>query len=112
MVVGEIRRHHVHDQEKVGRVLADLHTLSADLLGQAGLCGRDTVLDKHLCFVDVEADFEGDGDRQRALLRRLRVHVDHAVDAVDLLLDDGGDRIGDRLRAGTGIRGGNRDRRR
>ena len=36
-------------------------------------------------------------ERHVAVVGRLRVHVDHALDAVHLLLDDGGDGVGDGL---------------
>ena len=42
-------------------------------------------------------------ERHLAVVGRLRVHVDHALDAVDLLLDDGGDRIGDGHGVGAGV---------
>ena len=63
---------------------------------------RDAVLHLHLRVVQVGAEREGDGQRQRAVGGRLREHVEHALDAVHLLLERRRDGLGDDLRVGAG----------
>ena len=58
------------------------------------------------------AEREGDRQRHRAVGCRLREHVEHALDAVDLLLERRGHGLGDDLRVGAGIRRADDDRRR
>src|SRR5262249_36604091 len=53
-----------------------------------------------------------DRDRRDAVVRRGRLDVAHAVDAVDGLLDGDRDRRLDDLRAGAGVDGGDGDLRR
>ena len=48
-------------------------------------------------------EIERDGQVVRAVVAALRGHVEHALDAIDLLLDWGGNRIADDLGAGAGI---------
>ena len=55
---------------------------------------------------------ERDGQVVGAVVGALRGHVHHALDAVDLLLDGRGDRVGDVLGAGAGIVAGDLHRRR
>src|SRR6478672_63531 len=50
------------------------------------------------CLVEIGAELEGDGDGELAVRGRLAVHVQHVLDAVDLLLDGSSDRVGNRLR--------------
>ena len=69
-----------------------------DLLGQPRLGDRHAVLHEHLRLVEVGAELEGDGERQPAVVGGLAAHVEHVLDAVDLLLDRRGDGVGDRLR--------------
>src|SRR5207248_983251 len=52
---------------------------------------------------------EGDVQGVRAVVARLRRHVQHVLDAVDLLLDRRGDRVGDHLGVGPGVDGGHAD---
>ena len=95
LVVGLVGRDEVHDEQQVGRALVDGDAVAAHLLGQPRLGDGDAVLHEHLRLVDVGADVEGDAERHVPVVGRLGVHVDHALDAVHLLLDDGGDRVGD-----------------
>ena len=80
------------------------------VLGQARLGDGDAVLHEDLGLVEVGAGLEDDVDRQPPVAGRLRDDVEHVVDAVDLLLDRRGDRVGDHLGRGAGIGRGDVDR--
>ena len=109
LVVGLVGRDQMDRQQQVGRALAHGQAIAAHLVRQAALGGTDPVLHEHLGLVDVGADIERDGERNVAVAGRLRGHVDHALDAVHLLLDRRGNGVGDRLRAGAGIAGRHAD---
>ena len=112
LVARAVGRGHVHDHHQVGRGLAHRDAEAAHIFGQAGLGDGDAVLHENLGLVDVRAGLEDDVDRQQAVAGRLRVDVEHVVDAVDLLLDRRRDGLGDDLRGGAGIRGVDGDGRR
>ena len=90
------------NQHQVGRALAHGHADALHLLRQPRQRDRDPVLNKHLCLIDVRSRLEHDVDRNRAVAGRLRHHVDHVVDAVDLLLDRRRHGLRDHLGRGTG----------
>jgi hypothetical protein len=69
-----------------------------------------SVLDKDLIDVGVGAQLEGAGDLKLAVAGVLGRHVEHVFDPVHRLFDGVGDRIGDRLRRGARIGGGDRHR--
>ena len=92
--------------------MRDDHALPPDFLGQARLGERNAVLDQHLRRIEIGAELEGDGDRHPPVAGRLRRLVEHVVDAVDLLLDRRGDRVGDGLGRRARIGGADRHRRR
>ena len=76
----------------------------------------DAVLHQHLRHVEVDARLKRHRQAVAAVVRTLRRHVHDPFDAVDLLLDRRGDRIGDFLGARPGIIAGDlhgrrRDRR-
>ena len=56
-------------------------------LRQLGQRARHPVLHQHLREVEVRADLERHGQRVAAVGRAVGLHVEHALDAVDLLLD-------------------------
>ena len=112
LVAAAVRRDHVHDHHQVGRGLADDDAETLHILGQARLGDRDAVLHEHLGLVDVDAGLEHDVDRQTAVTGRLRLDVEHVVDAVDLELDRRGHRFGDHLGGCAGIGRGDVDGRR
>src|SRR6267143_770629 len=87
---------------------------SATLRGsrQTRLGLRDAVLYLLLCEVRIGAELEGDGQCHAAVGGGLARHVQHALDAVDLLLERRRHRLGDDLRVRAGIVGGDDDRRR
>ena len=80
--------------------------------GQPGLGDRQPVLHQDLGLVEVGADLEGDRQLVRAVAGAGRGHVEHALDAVDLLLDRRGDGVGEDLGVGAGVGRGDQDRRR
>ena len=98
--VGRAQMDHHH---QVGRLLGDGDADGAHLLGQTRQGDGDAVLHQHLRRIEVGAELEGDGQRHAAVAGRLRRHVEHVVDAVDLLLDRGGDGLGHDLGGGAGI---------
>ena len=87
LVARLVRRAEVDHHQHVGRVLAHRDAEAADLLGQARLGDRDPVLHQHLGGIEIGAEREGHGQRQLAVAGRLADHVEHVVDAVDLLLE-------------------------
>ena len=103
LVVGLVRREHVHDHHQVGRGLPRRDPLAADLLGQARLGDGHAVLDQHLGLVEVCAEREGHGDLDLPVAGRVGGHVDHALDAVDLLLQRRGHCGRHRLGVGPGV---------
>ena len=72
---------------QIGRLLLDRYADALHLLRQPRHRDRDAVLHQHLRLVDIGPGFEDDVNLRRAVAGRLRHHVDHVVDAVDLLLD-------------------------
>ena len=112
LVVALVGREQVHDHQEVGRRLDRRDADAPHVLGQARLGDRDAVLHQHLRLVEVGAELEGDGQRHLAVGRALRRHVEHVLDAVDLLLDRRRDRVGDDLGRRAGIRRAHDDRRR
>ena len=55
--------------------------------GRCGVGDRDAVLHLHLRDVEVGAELEGDGERHGAVVGGRGGHVEHVLDAVDLLLE-------------------------
>ena len=93
----------MHHHQEVGRRLLGDDADALHFLRQARQRLRDAVLDLHLRVVEVGAEREGRGQRHHAVGGRLRIHVEQAFDAVDLLLERRGDRFGDDLRVGARI---------
>jgi hypothetical protein len=58
-----------------------------DVFRQTGQRVLDAVLRQHLRDVEVGPDPEGHGHRELAVAGRLAVHVQHVLDAVDLLFE-------------------------
>ena len=103
-VVSRIGREQMHDHDEVGRGLLCRHPDPLHFRRQPRQRLRDAVLHLHLRVVEVRADGERDGQRHAAVGRRLREHVEHALDAVELLLERTGDGFGDHFRIRAGIR--------
>ena len=98
-------------QRQAGR-LPDRRAELIDLRRQVRLRLRQPVLDVHLVGVDVGVGVERDGQLHRAVVRVGRLHVQHVVDAVHLLLDRRRHRLFHRDRVGARIGRGDDDLRR
>ena len=86
-VARAVRRVEVDGQQNVRRRLADLHAQPLHVFGQPRQRVLDAILRQHLGDVQVGADPEGHRDGELAVAGRLAAHVEHALDAVDLLLE-------------------------
>ena len=114
LVARRVRRAQVDHHQHVGRVLLHDDTEPLYLLGKLRPRDSDAVLNENLCDIEIGAEGEGDRELQIAVRGRLAAHVEHVLDAVDLLLERGCDGIADDLRRGAGIgradnNGGRRD---
>ena len=58
---------------------------------------------QHLRIVEIRSDLDRDRQRVRPVTGTGRLHVDHVLDAVHLLLDGRGDRLRDHVRRGAGV---------
>ena len=107
LIPGPMRRRNREDQQRKSDRLLGREAVVAHRGGQAGERLRQPVLNLHLVEIDVGADLEVDLQRHRAVVAVDRLHVDHVLRAVDLLLDRSGDRLfdGERVRAGVDRRG-------
>jgi hypothetical protein len=112
LVIAAVRRGKGETHEDIGRAFARGHAGLLDDVGELRQGEADPVLHQDLRHVQVDAVPEGDRQVVGAVVGALRGHVHHALDAVDLLLDRGGDGLGDILRAGAGIVGRHLHRRR
>ena len=77
-----------------------------DLRGKLRLGLVDAKLAEDLVDVWIGLDVEVDKELDDAVVGADRIHIDHVVDAVHLLLDGGRDGFGDGLRVGAGVGGG------
>ncbi|KWT85151.1 hypothetical protein APY03_3954 [Variovorax sp. WDL1] len=110
-VVAPVGRHQVNHHRDVGRALDGGDPQPPHFLGQARLGLRHAVLHHLLRLVRVGAQLEGDGQRHHAIRGRLAAHVEHVLDAVDLLLERRRHRLGNHLRIGARILGAHHHRR-
>ncbi len=107
-----VRRIEVHDHHQVGRRFLHRDADVAHVGRQPRRGDGDAVLHLHLRNVEIGAELEADRDREAPVGRRVRRHVDHVLDAVDLLLDRRDHGRGHDLGAGAGILPGDADQRR
>ena len=89
----------------LGDFFLTLTPCTCTCVGQLRHGQRDAVLHQHLGHVQVGAQLEGDRQRVGAVVGALRRHVEHVLDAVDLLLDRRGHGVGHHLGVGPGIAG-------
>ena len=82
-----VGRVEMHDHHQVGRGLLTVTPIWRTSSGRRGCAMRDPVLHLHLRDVEIGAEVEGDRDGEAAVGGRVRRHVEHVLDAVDLLLD-------------------------
>ena len=102
----------MHREQDVRRRLAHLHAQALDVVRQARQRVLHPVLREHLRDVEVRADAEGDRDGELAVPGGLAAHVDHVLDAVDLLLERRRDCLADHLGGRAGVARGHLHRRR
>jgi hypothetical protein len=100
------------DQQRVGVRLGDANALLLNLLRQAADRLLDLVLHLHLGNVGVGPLGEYRRDADRPARARRRAEIEEIVDPDQLLLDDLGDAVLDRLRRGAGVAGADIDLRR
>ena len=98
-------RHQVHAQEDARRFLLRRDTDAFHFLGQLGLGDGDTVLHQHLGGIQIGSQLKCDVQVHLAVIGALGRHVQHALDAVDFLLDRRGHGVGHRLGIGAGVSG-------
>ncbi len=102
-VEAAVRRPQPDEFEDRRRLLLGRDALDLHFRGQGGECGGDPVLHQDLVLVGVRADRESDGEIVGAVAGAGRLHVEHVLDAVDVLLDRQGDGIDERRGARAGI---------
>ena len=85
------------------RLLLRRHALELHFLRQRRKRRGHPVLHQDLVLVGIRADREGDGQGVRAVARVRRLHVDHVLDAVDVLLDRQRHGVDESHRARAGI---------
>src|SRR5262249_47626942 len=74
-------------------------------------CAGYAVLHQDLRGIEIGADVEGDGERIAAVAGAGRLHINHVLDAIDLLFNRQGNGVHKRPRAGAGIPRGHLHRR-
>ena len=98
LVARTVRRIEMDHHHEVGRVLAHRDAEALNLVGQLRLRDRQAILHQNLGDIEIGAERERHRDRDVAVAGCLRDHVEHVLDAVDLLLDRRRDRLADHLR--------------
>ena len=112
LVEAVVRRIEADDEQDVGVAFAGGDADLLDHVGQLRQGEVDAVLHQHLGEIQVDAGLERHAEAVGAVVGCLRGHVEHVFDAVDLLLDGGGDALGHGLGVGAGVGGGDDDARR
>ena len=102
-VVAMVGRDEVDDHHRAGRHLFDVHPFALDQVGHDRQAERDAVLHQHLGHVGIHAQFERDQQGVGAVVGAERRHVEHVLDAADLLFDGSGHGVADGLGVGAGI---------
>ena len=102
-VEAAVGRNQRDEFENRGRLLRRRHPLDLHFLRQRRNGGRHLVLHQDLRLVGVRADREGDDQGIGAVVRARRLHINHVLDAVDLLLDRQGDGVDEGLGARAGV---------
>ena len=103
-VVAAIGRIQRDDHQRERERLLDRDTEVLDVLRQERLCLRIAIVDENVRDIDVGPDVERDDLAHRAIVRVGRLHVQHAIDAVHLLLDRRRHRLLDRQRVRARVR--------
>ncbi len=100
--IGGCQRNELEDSSGF---LLNRHALGLHRLRQLRERAGDPVLHQHLREVDVHPDLESDDERIAAVGGAVGLHIDHAVDAVDLLLDRQSDGVDHSASARPGVAG-------
>ncbi len=103
LVVAAVGRDDVDAHEDVGHPLPRRHAGLLDDVRKHRQGQVHAVLHQHLGQVQVHPLLEGHREIVGAVVGRRRLHVEHPLHAVDLLLDGRGHRLGHHLGAGAGI---------
>jgi hypothetical protein len=111
-VVSRIGRRQRDDLQDRRRILLHDDALRLHRLRQRGQCARYPVLHQDLCDIEIGADLERHRQRIAAVGAAIGLHVDHALDAIHLLLDGQRDGVDNGAGACAGIARGDLHRRR
>ena len=82
-----IRRDQMHDHCDVRRLLFRCHADALHFGREHRDRDGDTILHQHLSGIEIGAELESDAQCQVTVASALRRHVEHVLDAIDLLLD-------------------------
>jgi hypothetical protein len=82
-----VGRDEVHDHRDVGRLLFRRDADALHIGRQRGMAMATRFCTEHLRGIEIGAELEGDVEQQVPVARALRRHVEHVLDAIDLLLD-------------------------
>jgi hypothetical protein len=102
-VAGVVRADQVDHHGQVGAALLRRHADLAHDVGQARQGAVDAVLHRRLGGLGVGADLERDRQAHAAVAGGLALEVEDVLEAVDLLLERRGHRLGDDARVGAGV---------
>src|SRR5438046_5992755 len=93
----------MHDHGDVGRLFFRGYADALHIGWKHGNRDGDAILNQHLRCIEIGAELERDAQRHVAVARALRRHVEHVLDAIDLLLDRRRYRFRHHLRIRAGI---------
>src|SRR5437762_1143750 len=100
----------MHHHCDVGRLFFRRHTDALHFGREDGDRNSDTILHQHLRSIEIGAESESDTQCHVAVARALRRHIEHVLNAIDLLLDRRRHRFRYDLRVCAGISGRHLDR--
>src|SRR4029077_12355695 len=100
----------MHDHGDVGRLFFRRYTDALYIGREDGDRDSDAILHQHLRGIEIGAELKGDAQRHVAVACALRRHVEHVLNAIDLLFDWRRDRFRYHLGVGAGIGGRDLDR--
>ena len=100
----------MHDHGDVGRLFFRRYTDALHIGRENGDRNSDAILHQYLRRIEIGAELKRDAERHVAVARALRRHVEHVLNAIDLLLDRRRNRFRYHLRVGAGIGGRDLDR--
>ena len=77
----------MHDHRNVGRLFFCGHADALHLGRENGDRNGDAILHQDLCRIEIGAELEGDAQHHVTVAGALRRHVEHVLNAIDLLLN-------------------------